>query len=447
MKSDILTTGNIYKSLIIYAIPIILGNSIQQLYNFFDMIIVGRCIGIDALAACGATGPIFFFVFGFIFASTQGFTIITAQKFGEKNIEHVKKSFAVSTLLSIIIAVLVTTGILPVSYIILEFLDTPSDIIHLSHDYMFITVLGTLPLILYNLLACTMRALGDSKTPLYYLIISSLINLGLDLVFILKFSLGIKGAALATVVAWSVSDLLCYMHLYMKYPYLRLSLKDFICTKKDLAMHLNIGIPMGLQLCIISVCTLILQNGINRLGTESVAAFATAIIVDQIFSQLYISLGAAISVYTAQNYGAKYYQRIVNGVKAGFIINIFITLMVASCIVLFAAPLIDVFIENHNANIIKLALETLYFYVFFYIFFGMIMIFKNTLQGLGLAKYPLFSSIIELLVRVCVIEIMLTNFGYLGVCSIMPIGWIVGFILMSLAYIYEKKRCLTPFLP
>jgi putative MATE family efflux protein len=446
MKTDLLISGNIYKSLIVYAIPIVLGNSIQQLYNFFDMIIVGRCIGIEALAACGATGPIFFFVFGFIFASTHGFTIVTAQHFGRKNLNEVRKSFAVSTLLSVSIAVMVTLGILPCSYAILAFLHTPLELISLAHDYMFITILGTLPLILYNLLSCTMRALGDSKTPLYYLIVSSLINLGLDLVFILVFNLGIKGAALATVTAWSVSDLLCACHLFYKYPYLRLSKRDFTCTLYDLKQHLNIGIPMGLQLCIISVCTLILQNGINRLGTDAVAAFATAIIVDQIFSQIYISLGAAISVYTAQNYGAKNMLRIERGVKASMIINIIITLIVAACIVLFSAALIDFFLEGHNSVIIKLAQETLYFYVFFYIFFGMIMIFKNTLQGMGLAKYPLFSSIIELVIRVSLIEVLLANFGYLGVCSIMPLGWLTGFLIMSCAYLYERKRRLAPLL-
>ena len=348
MHSDILTRGNIYKSIILYAIPIIIGNSVQQLYNFFDMLIVGRIIGLDALAACGATGPIFFLVFGFIFASTQGFTIVTAHKFGEKNFDLIKKSYAISTILSVIIAIAVTALILPLSYRILNFLHTPKEILELAHTYMYIIVAGTLPLILYNLLSCIMRALGDSKTPLYFLIISSVINLCLDLVFILEFDMGIAGAAYATVVAWTVSDILCYIYIHRRFPELRLSFDDFRFSMDFLYRHVKIGLPMGFQLCIISLCTLVLQSGINRLGTNAVAAFTTAIIVDQIFSQLYIALGSVISVFTAQNYGACSYERIKEGVKKGFVLNIGITLFLAVLIVLFSKPLIEVFIENNN---------------------------------------------------------------------------------------------------
>ncbi len=440
MHSDILTRGNIYKSIILYAIPIIIGNSVQQLYNFFDMLIVGRIIGLDALAACGATGPIFFLVFGFIFASTQGFTIVTAHKFGEKNFDLIKKSYAISTILSVIIAIAVTALILPLSYRILNFLHTPKEILELAHTYMYIIVAGTLPLILYNLLACIMRALGDSKTPLYFLIISSVINLCLDLVFILEFDMGIAGAAYATVVAWTVSDILCYIYIHRRFPELRLSFDDFRFSMDFLYRHVKIGLPMGFQLCVISLCTLVLQSGINRLGTNAVAAFATAIIVDQIFSQLYIALGSVISVFTAQNYGACSYERIKEGVKKGFVLNIGITLFLAVLIVLFSKPLIEVFIENNNLSIIRLAQETLYVYVIFYIFFGMIMVLKNTLLGLGLAKYPLISSFFELGIRYFIIDLLLEKFGYIGVCSIMPIGWIVGFSIMLGAYLYEKRR-------
>lgn len=440
MHSDILTRGNIYRSIIVYAIPIIIGNSVQQLYNFFDMLIVGRIIGLDALAACGATGPIFFLVFGFIFASTQGFTIVTAQKFGEKNYDLIKKSYAISTILSVIIAIGVTLLILPLSYRILRLLHTPEEIMELAHTYMYIIVAGTLPLILYNLLACIMRALGDSKTPLYFLIISSVLNLCLDLVFILVFKLGIAGAAYATVVAWTVSDILCYIYIHRRFPELRLTLEDFRFSFVFLFKHIRIGIPMGLQLCVISLCTLVLQSGINRLGTNAVAAFATAIIVDQIFTQLYIALGSVISVFTAQNYGACYYQRITDGVKKGFILNIGITVFLAALVLLFSKPLIEVFIESNNLTIIRLAQETLYVYVCFYIFFGMIMVLKNTLLGLGLARYPLISSFFELGLRFFIIDLLLEKFGYIGVCAIMPIGWIVGFSIMFAAYLYEKKR-------
>lgn len=439
MHSDILTRGSIYKSIILYAIPIIIGNSVQQLYNFFDMLIVGRIIGLDALAACGATGPIFFLVFGFIFASTQGFTIVTAHKFGEKNFDLIKKSYAISTILSVIIAIAVT-ALIPLSYRILNFLHTPAEILELAHTYMYIIVAGTLPLILYNLLACIMRALGDSKTPLYFLIISSVINLCLDLFFILGFDMGIAGAAYATVVAWTVSDILCYIYIHRRFPELRLSIDDFRFSMDFLYRHVKIGLPMGFQLCIISLCTLVLQSGINRLGTNAVAAFATAIIVDQIFSQLYIALGSVMSVFTAQNYGACNYERITEGVKKGFILNIGITLFLAALIILFSKPLIEVFIENNNLSIIRLAQETLYVYVIFYIFFGMIMVLKNTLLGLGLAKYPLISSFFELGIRYFIIDLLLERFGYIGVCSIMPIGWIVGFSIMFGAYLYEKRR-------
>lgn len=440
MQSDILTKGNIYKSIILYAIPIIIGNSVQQLYNFFDMLIVGRIIGLDALAACGATGPIFFLVFGFIFATTQGFTIVTAQKYGEKNFELIKKSYAISTLLSVIIAIAVTALILPLSYSFLRFLHTPNEIIELAHTYMYIIVAGTLPLILYNLLACIMRALGDSKTPLYFLIISSILNLCLDLVFIMVFNLGIAGAAYATVVAWTVSDILCYIYIHKRFPELRLSFDDFRFSMDFLYRHVKIGLPMGFQLCIISLCTLVLQSGINRLGTNAVAAFATAIIVDQIFSQLYIALGSVISVFTAQNYGSCNYERITAGVKKGFILNIGITVFIAALILLFSKALIEVFIENNSQTIIRLAQETLYVYMVFYIFFGMIMVLKNTLLGLGLAKYPLISSFFELGIRFFIIDLLLEKFGYIGVCSIMPVGWIVGFSIMLCAYLYEKKR-------
>ena len=304
-----LTKGSPLRLILLFMIPIFLGNLFQLFYNFVDALIVGRYIGVDALAAVGATGALIFTVISFIFSSTQGFSVVLAQKFGEGNYNLVKKSLACAIILAGILTLILTIISTPFSRIILEILKTPADIIDMANDYLFIMFLGIFATIYYNVASNSIRALGDSKTPLYFLILSSAFNIVADILFVVVFNWGIKGVAWATVIAQGFSTILCMGYMFLKFSVLRLQRNDWMVSREFLYEHLRIGIPMGIPMSVLSLGMVILQLVLNGLGTVAVAAFTVAMRVDQIFCQCYLALGATIATYTAQNYG--YYNQYI----------------------------------------------------------------------------------------------------------------------------------------
>jgi len=429
-----LTIGNPLKLILFFAFPICLGNIFQQFYNLIDALIVGRYIGIKALGAVGATGPLIFLVISFIFASTQGFSVVLAQKFGARDYDMVRKSFASSIILSSILTIILTLISTPFTYLMLNFLKTPNDIIDMANKYLFIMFIGIFATVFYNLSSNTVRALGDSKTPLYFLIVSTFFNIVLDILFVVKFHWNIEGVGWATVVAQGISTILCMSYMFLKFPILKLKKSDWQIEKDFLLEHLRIGIPMGFQMSVLSLGIVALQFVINGFGAIAVAAYTSAMRIDQIFGQIYVALGAAIATYTAQNFGANKLSRIKEGAKIGIEIVLIVSIFSIIILGLFSENIISLFLNEPNNQVIEYASLYLHIISIFFFFLGTLILFRNILQGMGSVVSPLISGIAELIARAVGAFILGYYFNYLGVCFATPLAWLLGALVLFIGY-------------
>ena len=435
-----LTYGNPLKLILIFMFPMFLGNLFQQLYNFTDALIVGRVIGIKALAAVGATAPLIFFVISFIFASTQGFTIILAQKFGARDYDGVRKSLAASLILAFFMTLFITVFSTPFSEHILKGLQTPQDIVQDASKYLFIMFLGIFATVYYNLSSNVIRALGNSRTPLFFLIFSVILNIFFDLLFVVKFRWGIEGAGWATVLAQAISTVICVTYMFLKFPILHLKKEDFNLSKEFLFEHLRYGIPMGLQMSVLTIGMIIIQYVLNSFGSTAVAAFTTAMRVDQMFSQTFIALGATMSVFTAQNFGAKKMSRIREGTKSAVLIAVFISIFSYIVLRFFGVNIIALFMTEPDVEVLRLGMVYINITVAFFMFFAMLMLFRNILQGMGDVMSPLYSGIVELIARASFAFILGHYFGFFGVCTATPAAWISGTLVLFICYRLNLRR-------
>ncbi len=429
-----LTVGKPFKLILFFAFPIFLGNLFQQFYNLADALIVGRTLGIDALAAIGATAPLIFLIISFIFASTQGFCAVTAQRFGAGDFEQVRKSVCASFILSFVLMVVLTLISTPFAYKMLEMLKTPQNIINLSSNYLVIMFGGIFATVFYNVSSNVIRALGDSKTPLYFLIFASFLNIFLDILFILKFHLGIKGAGYATVLSQGISTVFCMTFMFLKFPILKLKSSDWKIDGNFLFEHLRIGIPMGFQMSVLTIGVIALQYVLNGFGSNAVAAFTTAMRIDQAFSQAFLALGAAMAVFSAQNFGAGKMSRIKEGARASVYMILVISLFSIFILGFFSNQLTALFMDEPNAEVIKLSAQYLHIIMLFFVFLGLIIVFRNILQGIGKVSAPLISGVAELIARVFCAFILGRYFGYTGICFATPLAWFAGAIVLYAGY-------------
>ena len=434
MATKELTSGSPIKLITFFMLPIFLGNIFQQLYNLVDALIVGRIIGINALAAVGATSPIIFMIISFIFASTQGFTVITAQKFGAREYDLVKKSLAASIVLSAALTIIVTLISAPFSYQMLAFLRTPTDIIDMADTCLFIMLAGIFATVFYNLSSNVIRALGDSKTPLYFLIFASILNVFLDIYFIVNLKMGIAGAGWATVLSQAVSTILCLAFMFWKFPILRLKKEDWIVSKDFYMEHLRVGIPMGFQMSVLSIGIIALQFVLNGFGSVAVAAFTTAMRVDQLFTQVYLALGATMAVFAAHNFRAKKLSRIKEGAKASILIAFITSIFSILVLSFFSGDLVALFMSEVDPEVVRLAEIYLHILMIFFFFLGVLLIFRNILQGMGSVMAPLASGIAELIARTACAFIFGHYFGYVGICTATPAAWAAAALVLFIGY-------------
>ena len=315
-----MTTGSPVKLILFFSIPLLIGNIFQQFYSMVDTIIVGRFLGVKALAAVGSTGSMSFLILGFVLGLCSGFSVLISQKFGANDNEGLREAVASSIILSVIMAIIITIISIFTAKPLLHLMNTPNDIINDSYSYIVVIYAGTTAAFFYNMISSILRALGDSKTPLYFLIVSSILNIILDLVFIINFKMGVAGAAYATVIAQGVAGLLCLIYTSKKFSMLKLEKKHFIAGTKHFVNHLKIGIPMALQFSITALGVIILQAAINAFGSNVVAAHTAASKVEQLVMQPSITFGVTMATYCAQNLGAGNIERIKEGVM-GYIIG------------------------------------------------------------------------------------------------------------------------------
>lgn len=437
-----MTTGNPVKLILFFSIPLLIGNVFQQFYSMVDTIIVGRYVGVQALAAVGVTGSLSFLILGFTFGLTGGFSVIIAQRFGANDEDGLRKSVATSTILSIISTIIITLASMLSAKPVLSLMNTPDDIINDATIYIIIIYAGTCATVFYNMIAGILRSLGDSKTPLYFLILSSILNIILDLFFILNFNMGVRGAAYATVIAQGISGILCLIYALKKYPILRLKKEDWIWDKNFALKHLNVGIPMALQFSITATGVMVLQTALNAFGSTVIAVYTAASKVEQIVTQPGISFGTTMATYCGQNLGAGKYDRIKEGVKKGSIITIMVSIIAAVVLFVFGKSLSTLFISSDQIEALNYSKQYLNTVAAFLPILGMLFIYRNSLQGIGDAFIPMMAGVAELVARVIVAFTFPAFIGYIGICLASPFAWIGATIPMAIKYRILIKRML-----
>lgn len=432
-----MTTGSPVKLILFFSIPLLIGNIFQQFYSMVDTIIVGKFLGVKALAAVGSTSSMSFLILGFILGLCSGFSVLISQRFGANDNEGLKEAVASSIILSIAMAIIITIISIFTAKPLLRLMNTPKDIINNSYSYIVIIYAGTFAAFFYNMISSILRSIGDSKTPLYFLIVSSILNIVLDLVFIINFKIGVAGAAYATVISQGVAGLLCLIYTAKKYPILKLEKKHFITGTKHFVTHLKIGLPMALQFSITAIGVIILQSAINSFGSNVVAAHTAASKVEQLVMQPSITFGVTMATYCAQNLGAGNIERIKEGVKKCTMINIIIGLISGFILILFGEFFIKMFISNSDNSVIDTAKLYLTTVSIFFIPLSLIFIYRNALQGMGYTFIPMMAGFYELLARTVVAFTLPTFIGYLGICIASPVAWLSAAI--PLAFDYRRK--------
>jgi putative efflux protein, MATE family len=434
------TTGKPMKSIIMFTIPILLGNLVQQLYYVIDSIIVGQFLGVNALAAVGATGSLTFLVIGWVMGITGGFAILIAQRYGANDTEGVKHYTAVSGFLCIIMAVIMTVGLLLGNEWILTVMNTPKEIFDDTYHFIEIIYAGMTATIAYNMIASVLRALGDSKTPLLFLVLSSGVNIILDLLFIAVFSMGVEGAGLATVISQAIASVLCFLYARKKYPILKMNKEDFHVNGTSIRKLIGMGAPMGLQFSITAIGTMIVQVALNGLGPIYIAAFTACGRIQNIVTQPFPSLGASMATYVGQNTGAGRMDRVKEGVRADIILSMICSAVSMAVVLFFGDELVRLFVNDPTGMIAEKARIFFYVGAGFYPALGLICVYRNSLQGLGYGLLPMLGGVFELIARLFVVILLAKPFGYLGICCAHPIAWISALIPLIPAYYYRINR-------
>lgn len=432
-----LLEGPILRAMIAFAIPVMIANIFQQLYNTVDIMIVGRFLGEESLAAVGATAAIFELVVGFALGIGNGMGIVIARHYGAGNYEKLKSAvaatFVIGGVLSIVIAVLGNFTLYP----LLKLLGTPSNIIAQSYEYIYLIVVFVGVAFAYNLCAGLLRAVGDSKAALYFLIFSAIINIILDIYFIAYLHMGVRSAGVATIISQGVSAVLCFTYIRKKTPFLIPSKKHFTWNKKLYVDLLGQGMSMGLMFSVVSIGTVILQTSINALGSTIISAQTSARRI-MIFALLpIIAMNATVTTFTSQNFGARQYRRIAEGLRQAMAIAITWSIFI-SIVLFFASPYLNELVTGSNdEELIYQASLYLKISSAFYPILSILVILRNALQGLGQKMMPLLSSIIEMLGKIFFVIFIIPSTGYLGVILVEPILWVV--MAAQLYYAFRKE--------
>ena len=436
-----MTSENPTKLILSFSIPLLIGNVFQQLYSMVDTIVVGRYLGVQALAAVGATGSLSFLVLGFINGITSGFSVLVAQSFGAGDEKRMRHFVAMSVYLGLIVSAVLTLSTILLTRDILNLMQTPEDIIDTSEVYIKIIFAGILATMFYNLLA---GALGDSKTPLYFLILSSILNIGLDLFFVINMKSGVPGVAYATVISQAVSAIACLFYMAVKFPILHFHKEELKFSLLSAARLFQVGIPMALQFSITAIGTMVLQSAINGLGSTVVGAYTAASKAEQLAVQPMITFGTTMATYVGQNLGAGRMDRIREGVKKCIMISCIFSILGSLLVVFCGGILVSLFITGEQPEVMAYARQYLNTIAIFFIPLGLIFIYRNTLQGMGDGFIPMMAGVVELGMRVFVAFVLAKQFGYTGICLAGPIAWIGADIPLMITYYVRmgkiKKR-------
>ena len=435
-----MTAGSPAKIIWNFTLPIVIGNIFQQFYTMVDTVIVGKFVGTKALAAVGATGTICFLILGFLMGLTAGFTVITSQRFGAGDMEGMRKTVGSAAVLSVVISLLMTVVSMVGMKPLLKFMNTPDDIFHDTYLYIMIICAGIFAQVLYNLLASILRALGNSKTPLYFLLFSAVLNIVLDLVLIIVFHLGAPGAAYATVIAQGVSGLLCLIYIIKKVPILKLEKSDFRPDAHLIRTQLVIGFPMALQYSITAIGTMMVQAALNGLGSLHVSAFTAANKIEQVVTQMYVALGATMATYSAQNMGAGKVKRIHQGFMSATVISFVYAAVTGVLVYVWGYKLTGLFVSENLDALMPLVDLYLRCVAVFFIPLAVVNVYRNGIQGMGFGFTAMLGGVAELVGRGVVAIVAAHYDSYLGICMASPMAWILAGILFIVMYCLIMKE-------
>lgn len=437
----LMTEGNPVGLILLFSVPMLIGNLFQQLYNLVDSVIVGQFVGSDALAAIGATNSVTFLFFALCNGIGSGGGIIASQLFGRGNDSEVKSCIVNTGYVMTVFPVMVGVVAYFLSAPVLRLLDTPSAIMGDAISYMRIMCIGIFFVSLYNYASSMLRALGDAKTPLLFLVVSCLLNTALDYLFVYVFQMGVGGAGVATVISQFVSGISCLLFAVKKNKYFKLKRADLRFDRNVSARVLKLGIPLSMQFSLIAISCMALQKVVNSFGEITVAAFTATSRIEQIIHQPYQTLGAALSTYTGQNYGANKMDRVKTGFRKSLLLMVIFSLAMLPVMQIFGEDIIRIFVKKEE--VIVMGAKALRITSFFYAMLGLIYVVRGVLNGLGDSFFAMLNGIVEVIGRF-IVPVMLVGipvFGLWGIWWSVGVVWSLSGVTAVMRYWQYKRRC------
>jgi putative MATE family efflux protein len=434
-----MTNGSPMRLILGFSVPLLFGFLFQQFYNLVDTIIVGRFLGVDNLAAVGATGSINFLVIGFCMGVCNGFSIPVSHKFGAGDYVGVRKYVANCIWLGIAFSVIMTVVTTILCRQILVLMRTPENIIDGAYTYIWIIFLGIPTVYLYNLVSGIIRALGDSKTPVIFLIMSSFINIGLDLFFILELNMGIAGAAWATVIAQGISGASCLVYMIKKFEILHIKKGEWAADMHLMGVLCSMGVPMGLQYSITAIGSVILQSATNTLGSDAVAAVTAASKIGNFLACPFDALGSTMATYGGQNVGAGKLDRLGKGLKSCVLLGASYSVIALLAAIMFGRPLAILFVDASETAIISNVKLYLIMNTAFYFPLALVNIVRFLIQGMGFPTFAILAGVLEMVARTIAGFVLVPLLGFVGVCLGSPIAWIFADAFLIPAFFHVRK--------
>ena len=439
MEKD-MTKGSPMRLILGFAVPLLFGLVFQQFYSMVDAVIVGHYLGVDSLAAVGATGSVNFLIIGFCMGVCNGFAIPIAQEFGAKHEGELKRFVANSVWLSIVFAVVITITVSLLCRPILQLMRTPVNIINGSYDYIIIIFLGIPVVFLYNMTAAILRSLGDSKTPVVFLVLAAVMNIFLDVFCIVILPMGVAGAAVATVVSQAVAGLACLIYMRKKFTILKLSREECRWNRNYVSKLCNMGIPMGLQYYITAIGSVILQSAVNGIDSNAVAAVTAGSKVSMLLVCPFDALGSTMATYGGQNVGAGDLDRVDRGLKDCTKLGFLYSLIALGAVFLFGKQLLLLFLDAEEEQIIANAYYFMRISALFYFPLALVNIVRFLIQGMGFSKLAVFAGAFEMLARGLAGFLLVPVFGFVAVCLASPLAWIFADAFLIPAFFHVRKK-------
>ena len=435
-----MTSGSTMKLILGFAVPLLMGMLFQQVYSLVDTIIVGRFLGVSALAAVGATGSINFLIVGFCQGICNGFALPVAQRFGAKDYGGLRKYVGNSAVLAVLFGGAITLITVIACRPILQLMQTPSDIIDLSYNYIVVIFAGIPAIMLYNILSAYLRSLGDSVTPVIFLVISAGLNIGLDLLFIVTFKWGVFGAAFATVLSQAVSGILCLILIIKKFDILHLKRDDWKLDWDYTRYLLIMGLPMGLQYSITAIGSVILQSSVNTLGSTAVASMTAGSRISMFVVCPFDALGSTMATFGGQNVGAGRLDRLGRGLRSAVTLGAIYSALILVVLIFFGRDLILLFVNASEVTVIAQAKQFLVTNAAFYLMLALVNIVRFLIQGMGFSGFAVFAGVFEMVARALVGLVFVPTFGFIAACFASPLAWIFADCFLIPAFFHCRKK-------